>query len=226
MNTQEIIKKLEKFSVPENKEGMARFGINTEKALGVSVANIRKVGKTVKKDHELALKLWNTGIHEARILATMLDEPDAVNEEQMESWAKDFNSWDLCDQACGNLFDKTRFAFKKPYEWARRDEEFVKRAAFALIAWLAVHDKKAGNKEFERFLTLIKNAAGDERNFVKKAVNWALRQIGKRNPALNKKAVKTAEEIQKMDSKAAKWIAKDALKELRSEAVQKRLKSR
>ena len=154
----------------------------------------------------------------------MIDEKEKVTEKQMDSWAKDFDSWDVCDQVCMNLFDRTEFAFSKAIEWSSRKEEFVKRAGFALMASLAFHDKKAKNEKFMKFLPLIKKQSIDERNFVKKAVNWALRQIGKRNKKLNKEAVKTAREIQKIDSKSAKWIASDALKELTGKAVQKRLR--
>ena len=172
---------------------------------------------------KLAHDLWKTKIHEARILAGMIDEPEKVTEKQMEQWVKEFNSWDLCDQLCGNLFDKTRFAYKKIFEWSKREEEFVKRAGFVLIATLSVHDKRAKDKKFEQFFPIIKKHSIDERNFVKKAVNWALRQIGKRNISLNKKAIKVAREIQRIDSKSAQWIASDALRELKSEKVQKRL---
>ena len=144
----------------------------------------------------------------------------------METWVKDFDSWDVCDQVCSNLFDKTPFAYRKAIEWSKREEEFVKRAGFVLMATLSVHDKKADNKKFEQFFPIIKRESNDNRNFVKKAVNWALRQIGKRNLSLNKKAIKTAKEIQKMDSKSARWIASDALRELTSEKIQKRLKSK
>lgn len=210
-----IVKKLEKLSVPRAREGMARFGINTENALGVSVPNLRKMAREVGKDRELALQLWDTKIHEARILASMVDDPTLVTGEQMEAWVRDFDSWDLCDQCCANLFEETKFAYQKAVEWSSRKEEFVKRAGFVLMARLAVSGKKAGDKEFLKFLPVIKREACDERNFVKKAVNWALRQIGKRNSVLSKAAIETAKEIQKMDSKSAMWIASDALRELR-----------
>lgn len=154
----------------------------------------------------------------------MIDEPKMVTVKQMENWVKDFDSWDLCDQCCGDLFDKTEFAYQKAMEWSKRDEEFVKRAGFVLMAKLALHDKKAEDKAFLTFLPIIKRESIDDRNFVKKAVNWALRQIGKRNVDLNIAAVETAKEIQKMDSRSAKWIAADALRELTSEAVQQRLR--
>ena len=152
----------------------------------------------------------------------MIDEPEKLTETQIENWVRDINSWDVCDQVCSNLFDKTKFAHKKAIEWSKRKEEFVKRAGFVLMAALAVHDKEADNQKFLRFLPIIKREANDERNFVKKAVNWALRQIGKRNSALNKIAIQTARQVQKIDSKSAKWIASDALMELTSEAIENR----
>ena len=223
MKYKEILKKLKSHSNLNNVEGMARFGINPKNTLGVSIPIIRKIAKEIGKNHQLAQKLWQSGIHEARILACLIAEPEKLTEKQMESWVKDFNSWDVCDQCCGNLFDKTKFAYQKAIEWSKRKEEFVKRAGFVLMATLSVHDKKAADKKFERFFPFIKKEAIDERNFVKKAVNWALRQIGKRNLALNKKTIAVAKEIQKIDSKSAKWITNDAIRELTSEAVQKRL---
>jgi 3-methyladenine DNA glycosylase AlkD len=153
----------------------------------------------------------------------MIDAPEKVTEAQLERWVKDFDSWDVCDQDCSNLFDQTKFAHKKAVEWSKRREEFIKRAGFVLMAALAVHDKEADNEKFLRFLRVIKREATDERNFVKKAVNWALRQIGKRNLSLNKSAIMTGKEIQKIDSKSARWIASDAIRELTSRMVQKRL---
>ena len=202
---------------------MARFGINPENTYGVSIPNLRKIAKGTGVDHALAQQLWASNIHEARILASMIDKPEIVTEEQMEGWVKDFDSWDVCDQCCMNLFEKTEFAYHKAVEWSSNDKDFIKRAGFVLMARLAVSDKKADNKQFEGFLPIIKREATDKRNFVKKAVNWALRQIGKRNLTLNRKATETAREIQKMDSTSAKWIASDAVRELISEAVQERL---
>ena len=223
MKYREIIKQLKSLSNPEAVEGMARFGINPRNTFGVSIPNLRKIAKAAGKDHKLALQLWDSGIHEARILSGFIDDPALVTLEQMEEWASDFDSWDVCDQVCSNLFDKTSSAYQKAIEWAGREDEFVKRAGFVLMASLAVHDKAAGENEFEKFLSMIKREAFDERNFVKKAVNWALRQIGKRNAYLNKLAVKTAVEIQKLHSRSARWIAADAIRELESEAVQRRL---
>jgi 3-methyladenine DNA glycosylase AlkD len=223
MDSEKILKQLESLSNPEAVAGMARFGINPTNTYGVSIPVLRKMAKQIGKSHLLAEELWNSDIHEALILAPMIDFPDMVTEKQMERWVKNFDSWDICDQCCSNLFDKTKFAHKKAIEWSKRREEFVKRAGFVLMATLAVHDKEADHQKFLRFLPVIKREATDERNFVKKAVNWALRQIGKRNSALNKIAIQTAKEIQKIDSKSAKWIASDALRELTSGAVQKKL---
>lgn len=184
---------------------------------------LRKMAKEIGKDHQLALKLWNSGFHEVRILAGLIDETEKVTEIQIEKWAKDFDSWDVCDQVCSSLFDKTNFAWQKVIEFSKRKEEFVKRTGFTLMACLAVHDKKAQDKDFIKLLPIIKREATDERNFVRKAVNWALRQIGKRNKNLNKEAIKIAREILKIDNKTAKWIAADAIRELKSEQIQKRL---
>jgi 3-methyladenine DNA glycosylase AlkD len=224
MDCEEILKQLKSLSNPDAVAGMARFGINPKNTYGVSIPVLRKMAKQIGKNHLFAQQLWtSSGIHEARILAGMIDVPEKVTETQLERWVKDFDSWDVCDQCCSNLFDKTKFAHKKAIEWSKRKEEFVKRAGFVLMATLAVHDKEADNQKFLRFLPVIKREATDKRNFVKKAVNWALRQIGKRNSALNKIAIQTAKKIQKIDSKSARWIASDALRELTSGAVQKKL---
>lgn len=224
MHCKDILQQLESLSSPKARAGMARFGINPNNTYGVSIPALRKIARETGKDHALALALWQSGIHEARILAGMVDEPEKVTGEQMDAWAADFDSWDVCDQVCSNLFDKTDLAYQKAVEWSNRQEEFVKRAGFVLMAALAVHDKKASDKEFLKFLPLIKREAADDRNFVKKAVNWALRQIGKRNLNLNRAAVETAKDIQGIDSKAARWIASDALRELSDEKTRKRLR--
>ena len=224
MKYNDIIQKIKSLSDPEAVKGMARFGINPENTYGVSVYTLRDMAKEIGKDHALAQQLWASGIHEARLLASFIDEAGMVTEAQMESWVEDFDSWDVCDQCCSNLFDKTKFAHQKAVAWSEREEEFVKRAGFVMMAALAVHDKKATDEDFSKFLPIIKREAGDSRNFVKKAVNWALRQIGKRNHNLNQMAVKTAEEIQQIDSKSARWIAADAIRELTSEAVYKKFK--
>ncbi|KPJ82804.1 MAG: DNA alkylation repair protein, partial [Spirochaetes bacterium DG_61] len=183
-----------------------------------------KIAKELGKDHKLALELWKTGIPEAMIVAAMVGEPNKLTEDQMEDWVKDINSWDVCDQVCMNLFEKTSLAWKKILDWSERKEEFVKRASFSLIACLAWHAKELKDEKFISLLPVIKRGATDERNFVKKAVNWALRNIGKRNTNLNKAAIETAKEIQQIDSKAARWIASDAIRELESEVVQRRLR--
>jgi len=219
----DIIEKLKSLSDPEAVKGMARFGINPENTYGVSILNLRKMAKEAGKDHALARQLWTSGIHEARILASMIDAPKVVTEEQMEAWVKDFDSWDVCDQVCMNLFEKVPLAWKKITDWSEQEEEFVKRTAFALMACLAWHDKEAVDEKFIELLPVIIKGSTDERNFVRKAVNWALRNIGKRNLSLNKAAINAAKEIQRIDSKAARWIASDAIRELTSEAVQKRL---
>jgi 3-methyladenine DNA glycosylase AlkD len=211
---------------PEQLTGMAKYGITVEQRLGVSVPDMRELAKETGRDHGLALGLWETGVAEARILAAMIDDPGELTEEQMEDWVKGINSWDVCDQVCMNLFEKNELAWKKIIDWSEREEEFVRRTAFSLIACLAWHDKKASDERFIEFLPVIVRGATDERNFVKKAVNWALRHIGKRNLNLNRAATDTAREIQRLDSKAARWIASDALRELKSEAIQKRLRRR
>ncbi len=203
---------------------MARFGIEVKNAYGISIPVLRKLGKEIGTSHALALKLWESGIHEARLLASFIDDPGKVTKAQMEHWAKDFNSWDICDQCCGNLFDRTNYAYKKALQWSKRKEEFVKRAGFVLMASLAVHDKHASDNEFVKFFPYIQKESHDERNFVRKAVNWTLRQIGKRNKLLNKEAIKAAHRIALLESSTARWIAKDALRELENKKIQHRLK--
>lgn len=219
-----ILKKVESLGNPEAVKGMLSVGIRAAKVYGVSAPNLRRIAKETGKDHALAQSLWESGIYEARIIACMIDDPGKASEEQLEHWVSDFDSWAVCDGCCSSLFDKTEFAYRKAAEWSGRREEYVKRAGFVLMATLAVHDKRASDEKFLRFLPVIKREAVDERNYVKKAVNWALRQIGKRNVNLNKAAVETAEDIHKVDSRAAKWISSDALRELTSAAVQKRLR--
>lgn len=223
MDCQEVLKKLKSKSNPKNIAGMARFGINPENTLGVSIPDLRGLAKEIGKNHKLAGELWKSGIHEAKILAGMVDCPESVTDRQMDRWVRDFDSWDVCDQVCMNLFDKTPLSFKKAAEWTKSPKEFVKRAGFSMMACLAWHDKVSADEKFAKFFPLMKNEAVDGRNFVKKAVNWALRQTGKRNLSLNKKAIKAAREIQKINSKSAKWIASDAIRELESPAVQKKL---
>ena len=226
MKLEQVLKELKSKANPKNVEGMARFGISCEGTLGISIYDLRPMAKRIGKDHKLAGELWRTGIHEARLLAGFIDEPEKVTEKQMESWASDFDSWDVVDQVCSNLFDKTGYAYAKAVEWSTRKEEFVKRAGFVLMAALSVHDKEASDREFEKFFPIIRRESTDDRNFVKKAVNWALRQIGKRNLALNGKAIKVAKEISRIDSRSARWIAADALRELSGDKVKKRLSGR
>jgi 3-methyladenine DNA glycosylase AlkD len=223
LSVEDVLQKLKAKARPDQLEGMARFAIVGEGRLGVSIPDMRRMAKEIGKDHKLALKLWKSGIPDARILTGMVGESDKMTEKQMEEWVQDFDSWDVCDQVCMNLFEKSPLAVKKIHDWAVREEEFVKRTAFALIACLAWHNKGAEDDSFIALFPLIKRGATDERNFVKKAVNWALRNIGKRNPRLNRDAIKLAKEIQRMDSKAARWIAADAIRELESDAVQQKL---
>ena len=226
IKAEEILKQLKSLVDPKSVAGMARFGINPENTYGIAIPNLRRLAKEIGQDHLLAQQLWNSGIHEAKILASMIDDPKMVSEKQLEQWVKDFDSWDVCDQVCMNLFEKIPLAVKKIKDWSKREEEFVKRTAYALIACLAWHDKEAPDQFFIKFFPIIKHGATDERNFVKKAVNWALRNIGKRNLFLNKEAIKFAKEIQSASwrTKSAQWIAADAIRELEDEAVQRRLK--
>jgi len=226
LNCDEILKKLKSMGNPRNVEGMARYGISPDNNYGVSVTAIRKFARALGKDHKLAQELWKTGVRDARMVAALIDDPKLVTDKQLDSWVSDFNSWDICDHCCGHLFDKTKFAYDKAFEWSERKPEFEKRAGFALMAWLPIHDKKVNDKVFLEFLPTIKRESSDNRNYVKKAVNWALRNIGKRSQFLNKKAILTAEEIKKMDSKSAKWIANDALRELTSEKIKTRLEKK
>lgn len=218
-----VLEQLKAKAKPDQLQGMARFAIGGENRLGVSVPDMRTIAKDIGKDHQLALDLWETGIPDAMIVAGMIAEADKLTETQMEDWVVDIQSWDVCDQVCMNLFEKSSLAEKKIYDWSTREEEFVKRASYALIACLAWHDKSASDEEFIKFFPTLKAGAVDERNFVKKAVNWALRNIGKRNLALNQAAIELARDIQKLDSKSARWIASDAIRELGSEKVQARL---
>ena len=216
MTASEIVAALRAQANPANVAGMARYGINSAGTLGVPMPVIRSLARQAGRSHELAAELWASGIHEARILATLVEEPALVTRRQMTQWASDFDSWDVCDQACQNLFRYTPFAWAMAAEWADARPEFVRRAAFALMAGLAVKAKHAPDESFEVLLPLIFGAASDPRNLVKKAVNWALRAIGKRNPHLRRAAIAAAENIRAIDSPAARWIASDALRELRA----------
>ena len=215
----EEIEKIKKFleskGSERNVEGMQRFGISFKKAYGVNIPIIRKLAREYKRNHELAFELWETKIHELMLLAIFIDDYKQVTESQMEKWVRDFASWDICDQCCSNLFEKTPYVYDKIYEWSKAKEEFIKRSAFTLIAVVAVHNKKIEDIELFEYFKLIEREAGDGRKFVRKAVNWALRQLGKRSKILFDEAVETANRILLQDSKSAKWIAKDALREFR-----------
>ncbi len=219
----DVLAELEKHGDPRNVEGMARYGIRPARAYGVTAPVIYRIARAIGRDHQLAADLWRTGIHEARAVAALIDDPRLVDSRQMEAWAAEFDSWSVCDHVCGKLFDRTPLAWQKARTWARRRSEYVKRAGFALMAWLTVHDKAAPDERFVAFLPLIERAGADDRNMVKKAVNWALRQIGKRNARLNGRAIACAERLRRQKSAAARWIAADALRELRSPQVQARL---
>jgi 3-methyladenine DNA glycosylase AlkD len=220
----DVVRTLERMGDRSRLEGMARFGIDTGRAVGVTVTELRRFARDLGHDHELAAALWASDVHEARLLASLVDEPAMVSEAQMEAWVADLDSWDVCDGVCGNLFDRTPFALDKAAEWSSREPEFEKRAAFALMASAAVHRKDLPDAAFASLLPVIRAQTTDERNYVKKAVSWALRQIGKRSSGLNSRAVRTAEQIERIDSRAARWVARDALRELRSGTVQARLR--
>lgn len=220
-----VLASLQKLRNTKNVAGMAKFGMSPENRLGISIPNLRKIAKEIGKSHLLALELWRSGFAEARILASMVDRPDDVTDIQMEDWVSDFNSWDICDQVCMNLFDKTQFVWDKIILWVNRDEEYVKRAGFALIAILAVHDKHSDDARFKDLFSLIVQAASDDRNYVKKAVSWALRNIGKRNQNLNKEAMKVARQLQQSNSKTARWIGSDTIRDITSQPARRRLHS-
>jgi 3-methyladenine DNA glycosylase AlkD len=219
-----VLRELKGLADPKVRAKMGYFGVNVPKAHGISAPVLHKFAKHIGKDHRLAQQLWSTGNHEARILATLIGEADKVTAAEMERWVRDFDSWDVVDTACCYLYAHTRFAWKKAAAWSRRDAEFEKRAAFSLVAYLSYKDGEASDARFAQFLKVIEREAYDERNFVRKAVNWSLRNIGKRNIRLNREAIRAAERIRKQDSRAARWIAADALRELRSDAIQARLR--
>lgn len=226
MKYTEILARLKASANPAAVAGMARYGITPKRTVyGVSAPTLKHLARQIGTDHALARRLWVSGIHDARRIATLIDDPAQVDEAQMEEWAAEFDSWDICDGCCLHLFVWTPLAHFKAVQWAKRKEEYVKRAGFALMAQLAVHDNAAPDAKFRRFLPLIIRASTDGRNYVKKAVNWALRQIGKRNLALNALAIAAANEIRQIDSNAARWIAADALRELTGAAVQSRLRN-
>lgn len=227
----ELLEHLRSLANPDNVQGMARFGIASEGTLGVSMPQLRGIAAGLRPArraepagvHALAQRLWASGVHEARILAALVDVPALVTREQADAWVADLDSWDVCDQLCGNLLDKTPFAYCAAEEWAADEREFVRRAGFVLMTQLAVHDKKAPDALFLHFLSVVERGATDDRSFVKKAVSWALRQIGKRNRALNTEAVAVASGLRDSGERAARWVASDALRELTSERVQGRL---
>ena len=217
------LRELKALANPRVRAKMAYFGVNVTKAHGISAPVLHSLAKRIGKNHRLAQQLWTTGIHEARILATLIGESKKVTAAEMERWVRDFDAWDVVDTACCYLYARARPAWRKAIAWSRRREEFVKRASFSLIAYLSYKDKVTPDARFARFLRVIEREAHDERNFVKKAVNWALRNIGKRNLRLNREAIHAAERIRQQGSRSARWIAADALRELKSDAVQKRL---
>lgn len=218
-----ILEHLRSLANPASVAGMARYGIRPEKILGISIPTLRALARQHRRTHALALALWESGYHEARILASMVADPKQLTWEQAEAWAADFDAWDVCDQVCNNLFAKTPHALRMAHEWTSRSEEYVKRAGFTMMATIAVHQKALPDSAFPELLAIVQREAGDDRNFVKKAVSWALRQIGKRNRALNAAAIRTAEAIRESGDRKARWVASDAMRELTSEAVQARL---
>jgi len=224
--TQKVLDQLRSLENEKNRQGMKRFGINTEQALGISMKSLRQIARQYRKDHQLALELWKSQVHEARLLAVLIDDPKQLTEPQMEDWVKDIRSWDLCDQACSNLFDKWPGAYPKAREWSIREEEFVKRAGFVLMAVLSVHDKKAPDEYFSQFFSDIEREATDSRNFVRKAVNWALRAIGKRNLFLNHQARELSRRLSESDDKTTCWIGREASKELESPKIQQRIENK
>jgi 3-methyladenine DNA glycosylase AlkD len=220
------MQELEANGTQQNLQGMRRFGIIPKKGLGVPVPTIRELAKKTGQDHELALKLWNSGVHEALLLATMVEEPAKHTSAQADSWTSQLYSWDICDQYCGNLLYSTPYAWEKVYLWVKDEREFVRRAGFALIAALSVKDKQASDSQFIKLLPLIEEYSWDSRNFVRKAVNWALRNIGKRNLRLNRDAISCANSLLLKKDSSSKWIAHDALRELEGNAVKQRLKEK
>lgn len=226
MNAEEALARLESMSDRTRLEGMSRYGIRVDQALGVSMPDMRALAKMIGKDHGLAMDLWRSGVHEARVMASLLADPLLLTEDQMEEMVGDLDSWDVCDQCCSNLFSRSPLGMRKALEWSARDEEFQKRAGFATMAALAVHRKELLEDELLLLLEAVVRESHDDRNFVRKAVNWALRQIGKRDLRMNALAISAAERIEAKADRASRWVASDALRELRGEAVQERLKSR
>jgi 3-methyladenine DNA glycosylase AlkD len=222
----EVLRWLERRGTKRNRDGMARYGIHAEKIFGVSVSDLRGLGKRLGRDHDLALALWNTGWYEARMLTGFVDDPALVRPAQMNRWARAFDNWAICDHLCFHLFDRTPYAWSRIEQWSTRREEFVKRAAFALLASVALHDRHESDARFIRALPLIERAATDERNFVKKGVSWALRSLGQRNEALHDAAIELAQRLAQSADAAARWVGKDALRDLTRPAVHARLAAR
>jgi 3-methyladenine DNA glycosylase AlkD len=220
------LRELKRLADPKTRAKLAYFGVNVPKAHGIAAPVLHALARHIGKDQQLAEELWASGIHEARILATLIGEPEKITGVQMERWVHDFDSWDLVDTACCYLYATAEPAWQKVFEWSNRRGEFEKRAAFSLAAYLSYKDKSAQDAQFERFLPVIEREAHDERNFVRKAVNWALRNIGKRNLRLNAAAIRTAKRIRQQVSRSARWIAADALRELQSEPVRARLRKK
>jgi len=223
MRKEDVIARLKALSNPGAVEEMARFGINPAKSYGVSTPNLWALAREIGTDHGLAQELWASGIHDARLVACLIADPQAITGEQMDGWAGDFDSWAVCDHCCNQLFARSSYAWNKAVAWSSSEREYVKRAAFVIMACLVVKDKKAADERFEAFFPIMVREAWDDRNYVKKGVNWALRQVGKRNSNLNQRAIETAREIGKLDSKSARWIASDGIRELTSDSVQERL---
>lgn len=220
------VAELRRYGSRRNVEGMARFGIRAKKIYGVSKPKMDELARRIGKNHSLGLALWRTGIHDARLLGMLISDAHRVTSRQMELWVRDFDNWDVCDGTCCHLFVDAKPAWEKAFAWTKRKQEFQKRAGFALAAFLAIHHKAAKDAPYRRFLTVIEREAWDARNFVRKAVNWALRNIGKRNLLLNRAAIDAAERIRREGTRAGRWIAADALRELNSEAVQTRLREK
>ncbi len=226
MHPDEVLRAIDALASGDVRASLERFGIPTHNARGVSTPQLKALARRIGRDHALAGRLWKSGVFEARVVAAFIDEPDKVTQAQMERWARDLDSWGICDACCCYLFRRTPFAWTKAVAWAGRRPEFVKRAGFALMAYLAVHDKAATDAAFVQLLAIIERESDDNRPFVRKAVNWAIRQIGKRNVRLNSQAITAAERVRARGTPAARWIAADALRELRGTAVQARLARR
>jgi 3-methyladenine DNA glycosylase AlkD len=222
----EVLRELNRLANPHVRAKMAYFGVHVQQAHGISAPVLHKLAKEISKNHELANELWASEIHEARILATLIGEPERVTSSEMDRWAIAFDSWDVVDSACCYLYAGSKFAWKKAQDWSKRRELFIKRAGFSLVAYLSYKDKQSPDEKFTKFLRVVERESDDDRHFVKKAVNWALRNIGKRNLRLNREAIRVAEKLRKRDCRAARWIAADALRELRSDAVQRRLREK